>query len=60
MFLFGVVGILLYVIATVDIYFSARKENVEDVWRLTLSIALSATASLLFLFDVIMIFLYGY
>ena len=60
MFLFGVVGILLFVTATVDIIFATRKETIVDVWRLHLSIALTATASFLFLFDVIMIFLYGY
>ncbi|XP_012282926.1 uncharacterized protein LOC105701079 [Orussus abietinus] len=60
MFLFGVVGTLLFLMAAGGIFFISRREEVEDVWRLTVSTVLAAACSLLFLLDVLLIFLYGY
>ncbi|XP_015603014.1 uncharacterized protein LOC107271479 [Cephus cinctus] len=60
MFLFGVVGTILFLMAAGGIFFISKRDDVEEVWRLTLATALTAVCSLLFLLDILLIFLYGY
>lgn len=60
MFLFGVVGTLLFLMAAGGIFLIIKRDNIIDIWRLTVAMALAAACSLLFLLDVLLIFLYGY
>ncbi|EFN85619.1 hypothetical protein EAI_11074 [Harpegnathos saltator] len=60
MFLFGVVGTVLFLMAAFGIFFVTNRAGVTQIWRLMTSIALSSVCSLLYLLDVLLIYLYGY
>ncbi|OXU25703.1 hypothetical protein TSAR_014132 [Trichomalopsis sarcophagae] len=60
MFLFGVLGTLFFLMAAGDILIASRKNGITGIWRLMLAVILSITCALLFLLDVLLIFLYGY
>lgn len=60
MFFFGVLGAVLFFVASGYIIAISRKDDVIGVWRLLLAIVFSFATALLFLLDVTLIFLYGY
>ncbi|KAF7405780.1 hypothetical protein HZH68_005149 [Vespula germanica] len=60
MFLFGVVGAVIILLAAFQIFSVTRREEVNDIWKLMTAIVLSVIASIVYLIDVLLIFLYGY
>nr|KAF7429227.1 hypothetical protein H0235_005625 [Vespula pensylvanica] len=60
MFLFGVVGAVIILLAAFQIFSVTRREEVNDTWKLMTAIVLSVIASIVYLIDVLLIFLYGY
>ncbi|KAL2733875.1 uncharacterized protein V1478_003573 [Vespula squamosa] len=60
MFLFGVVGAVIILLAAFQIFSITRREEVDDTWKLMTAIVLSVIASIVYLIDVLLIFLYGY
>lgn len=60
MFIFGVIGTVLFLMATCGIFLVTSRPAITQLWRLTTSMALSGVCSLLYLLDVFLIYLYGY
>lgn len=60
MFLFGVVGTVLFLMAALGNFFIMNRAGVTQMWQLITSIVLSSVCSFLYLLDVLLIYLYGY
>jgi len=60
MFLFGLLGLVLFLLAGLAIIPYMSKPETKGLWRLIVCMVLSCICSLLYLFDIILIYLFGY
>ncbi|KAL7287667.1 hypothetical protein TKK_0018307 [Trichogramma kaykai] len=60
MFLLGMFGTLLFILSSTYLIIISKKDDVVKVWRVLVAAILSIGCALLFILDIVLIFLYGY